>query len=106
VHVVSTNAVLLHCHSLLSSAIDTGFGAATLRKAAQASVKVAITSARLLPVHRVPAIAVAPVGIAQRIGVGEPFLCDRNYNSKGFSGSSPLQTLSATARRVWVAVFD
>ena len=61
VHVVSTNTVLVHCQLLPSSAIDTGVGAAAMRKATQASVNVAITSARLLPVHLVPAIAVAPV---------------------------------------------
>jgi len=71
---------LLHFQLLPSSELDTGIGAVSLRKATQASVKAAITNARLLPVHRVPSIAVAPGWIARRIGAGEPFICDRNHN--------------------------
>jgi hypothetical protein len=56
VHVVSTNAVLVHCQLLpSSSAVGTSCGAATLRKAAKASVIVEIASARLLLFHCVPA---------------------------------------------------
>ena len=76
--VVSTNAVLLHFQLLPSSELDTGIGAVSLRKATQASVKVAITNARLLPVHRVRSRR--SCWIARRIGAGEPFICDRNHN--------------------------
>src|SRR5258705_8960403 len=62
-HVVSTNAVLLHCQLLPRFELDTDFGAAIQRKATQASAKAAITRERLLPVHCVPSIAVAPVGL-------------------------------------------
>jgi hypothetical protein len=57
VHVVSTNAILLHCQLLPSSELDTGIGAVSLRKATQASMKAAIANAHLLPVHRVLSIA-------------------------------------------------
>jgi len=79
VHVVSRSKDWLHCQSP-SSATDTTFGAATLRNAAKASENVAITSARFLLDHCVPAIAVAPVRKSPRIAVGKPFVCDLVHN--------------------------
>jgi predicted protein tyrosine phosphatase len=77
-HVVKTNAVLLHCHSLLSAATDTGLGAAIAinRTAAPASVKDAMTLARALRVHIGPIIAVAPFEIALRIRASRPLFCN------------------------------
>jgi hypothetical protein len=54
---------LLHCQLLPRFELDTDFGAAIQRKATQASAKAAITRERLLPVHCVPSIAVALVGL-------------------------------------------
>ena len=76
--VVSTNAVLLHFQLLPSSELDTGIGAVSLRKATDASVKAAITNARLLPVVYLPLPSL--LLDARRIGAGEPFICDRNHN--------------------------
>jgi hypothetical protein len=61
-HVVKTNTVLVHCHSLPSAATDVGWGAAIAinRTAAPASVKVAMTRARALRIHIGPSIVVAP----------------------------------------------
>jgi hypothetical protein len=63
VHVVSTNAVVLHRQLPPNSGLDTETGPAILSKATQASANAATTSARLLPVHRVRSIAVAPAGL-------------------------------------------
>jgi hypothetical protein len=78
VHVVSTNAVLVHCQSLpRSSAVGTICGAATHRRAAKASKNAEMTSARLLLDHYCPSLLFET---ARTIGAGEALHCDRFHN--------------------------
>jgi hypothetical protein len=63
---VQTNAVLVHCHSAPSAALEIGLGyakASETKAAAPVSVTAAPINASFLVVHHVPVISVAPVEV-------------------------------------------
>ena len=105
VHVVSTNAVLLHCHSLLSSAIATGLGADKLAAMAAPANRATATNPVIVRCFVMgtsgpPAIGWV-AGTAQRFkGSGTKSYClvlarkrlQRLHTLGQYSGSAPRQT--------------